>query len=75
MTKEKRIKLAIQKGFIYNAETGLIYSPFGKIITAKTNGYIKLYVIVNKKFYQIGAHQFAWYCVYKECVDQIDHVN
>jgi hypothetical protein len=75
MTREKKCKLAIKTGFTYNPETGLIYNRFGKIITAKTNGYINLYVNINKKFYGIGGHQFAWYCVYKECVEEIDHVN
>jgi hypothetical protein len=72
MTREEKCKLAIEMGYTYNPETGKIYSRFGREITGKFNtGYIK---INNNKFELVG-HQFAWYWVNKEIVEQIDHIN
>ena len=75
MTREERCLLAIERGYTYNPETGNIYSRFGKLIKYKNLGYIVLCLSVNKKTYHIGGHQFAWYWVYKECVDCLDHIN
>jgi len=75
MTREEKCKLAIERGFTYNPETGFIYNRHGKILKHKNIGYIRFGLTVNKKTYNIAGHQFAWYWVYKECVEQIDHIN
>ncbi len=75
MTREERCELAIERGYTYNLETGLIYNKHCKVLKHKNIGYIRLGLTVNKKTYNIGGHQFAWYWVYKECVEQIDHIN
>jgi hypothetical protein len=75
MTREERCKLAIEKGFTYDSETGLIYNRYGKELKKINKGYICFYVTkYDKKYYLLG-HQFAWYWVYKECVEEIDHIN
>lgn len=73
MTREEKCKLFTERGYTYDAETGKIYSRFGREITGKSNtGYIK---INNNKFELLG-HQFAWYCVYGNCdTDHLDHIN
>ena len=76
MTREERCKLAIERGYTYDAETGFIYSRFGNHITNKyIDGYIQIKIQINKKVYQIKGHQFAWFLVNKECVEEIDHIN
>ena len=75
MTREEKCKLAIERGFTYDSETGLIYNRFGKIVGRNHYGYIKIALYLNKKQYNLMAHQFAWYCVNNECVEEIDHIN
>jgi hypothetical protein len=75
MNREEKIKLAIEKGYTYNPETGIVYTPKNKKVSAKhTQGYIVM-CIWNGTRIQLLAHQFAWYCVYGEIVEQIDHIN
>jgi len=76
MTREERCKLAIEKGYTYDSETGLIKNKFGNKLQAKTsNGYVIFGVKINKKTFQIRAHQFAFYFVYGYCPEEIDHIN
>jgi hypothetical protein len=80
MTREEKCKLAIEKGFTYDSETGLLYNKFNKNIGTimngiRNNGYVKFSICLNKKPYNLYAHQFAWYWVYRECVEYIDHIN
>lgn len=76
MTREERCQLAIDKGYTYNPETGLITGASGKIITGKfKQGYINLNIYFKNKVYSIKGHQFAWYFVNKKCSEQIDHIN
>ncbi len=75
MTREEKCKLAIEKGFIYNSETGKVYSNRGKEITRRDKGYIIIQLSLNKKAYVLKGHQFAWYYMYKEVVETIDHIN
>ena len=35
MTREEKCKLAIERGYTYNPETGLIYSRFNRIINTR----------------------------------------
>ncbi len=73
MTREEKCKLAIEMGYTYDLETGKIYSRFDREIKSKhTQGYIK---IVSRKFGELLAHQFGWYFIHKEIVEEIDHIN
>ncbi len=75
MTREEKCKLAIERGYTYDPETGLIYNRYGKITKWTRQGYICLSLGINKKTQLLSAHQFAWYCINKECVEQLDHIN
>lgn len=77
MKREEKIKLAIEKGIKYNPETGKIFGVNNRELTAKNgSGYIMINLAIgNNKKVQLRAHQFAWYCVNKECVECLDHIN
>lgn len=75
MTREEICKLAIDRGFNYNPETGQIFGARGNEVIGKICGYINFKIRKNKICYTIRGHQFAWYWVNKECVDCIDHIN
>jgi hypothetical protein len=77
MTREEKCELAIERGVTYNPETGVVTGASGKEITRKhKEGYIIIALrINNNKVHNLLAHQFAWYWVNKECVEQIDHIN
>ena len=77
MTREEKCKLAIERGYTYNPETGLIYNRYGKISKSMNcnTHYIQLNIHINKKSFIVLGHQFAWYWVNKECVEEIDHIN
>ena len=77
MTREERCELAIERGYIYDFETGYIYNRYGKISKSiQAKGYVQIAAGVNKKTFQILGHHFAWYCVYGNCkTEQIDHIN
>jgi hypothetical protein len=75
MTREERCKLAIERGFKYNPETGEIFNRHGKKSKPNSKGYNIVFLRVNKIKYNIQGHQFAWYWVYKECAKEIDHIN
>ena len=75
MELEEKCKLAIEQGYSYNAEKGLVYGKKNKLLTSNDRGYMRLQLYVNNKVYRIRGHQFAWYWFYKECVKEIDHIN
>ena len=76
MTREEKCKLAIERGYTYDPETGLIYSRLKKILKKHdTKGYFVIGLTYNQKSYKLLAHQFAWYYIHKECVEQLDHIN
>jgi hypothetical protein len=75
MTREERCKLAIERGYTYDPETGFIYNKFGKTSKPLNHSYISIGIALNGKTYRILGHQFAWYWVNKECVEFIDHIN
>lgn len=73
MTREEKCLFAIQLGYIYNPENGEIKNKHGKILKSKNkDGYLYINVIQGTHLLQ---HQFAWYVVNKEVVNQIDHIN
>ena len=72
MTRLEKLEMAIEMGYTYNPENGKIYSRFGREISNKNNkGYL---IIYNRKF-TLRAHQFAFYFMNKEVVEEIDHIN
>jgi hypothetical protein len=76
MTREEKCELAIERGYTYDSETGFVYNRYGKISKSiHRKGYLQIQITLNKKNYHLLAHQFGWYWVYKECVEQIDHIN
>jgi len=77
MTREEKCLLAIEKGYTYNPETGEIFGMRGNVITRKTDsGYIDISIhLKDKKYLHLKGHIFGWYFIYKEIVDQIDHIN
>lgn len=76
MTREEKILMAIEKGYIYSPKTGQIISKNGVVVKNKhTKGYLRIDFTTNKKRYVLLAHQFAWYWVHKETLEMIDHIN
>lgn len=76
MTREEKCILAIEKGFTYDKETGIIYGIYGKIYNRKCgDGYIAMALYVNSKRFHLRGHQFAWYITNRKIVEQIDHIN
>lgn len=76
MTREEKCKSAIDKGYLYNPETGIVIGPRGNIISKKQNsGYIIIRMRIGHKRYDLLVHQFAWYVIFKEIVDCLDHIN
>jgi hypothetical protein len=75
MTREEKIKLAIEKGFTYDEMTGKIYGVRGNEIKSNCRGYNVITFLVSKKRIQLKAHQFGYYIKYNKVVDYIDHIN
>lgn len=75
MTRNEKCKIAIKKGFKYCPETGNVYGVKGAVIKKKINGYVALTIWVEGKRNYLYAHQFAWYVLYGEMAELIDHKN
>ena len=75
MTRLEKIELAIKKGITCNPETGEVFGVKGNLISKNHIGYIVIHMRHEKKSYNILAHQFIWYWVNKEIVEQIDHID
>lgn len=76
MTREDRIKLAIEKGFTYDENTGKIFSRFNREVIKKSiDGYITIGIDLDKKYINLKGHQFAYYIKYKKIVNCIDHID
>ena len=75
MTRKERCELAIEKGFTYNPKTGEILFKNEKKFIYNHSGYSKLYLYLGNNKFQLRGHHFAWYYMYKECVEEIDHIN
>lgn len=70
MTRLERCELAVELGYTYDPVSGKIFGPRGNEITGKQKEYI---VFVLECKYNLLGHIFAWYCMYGEVVDKIDH--
>lgn len=76
MTRLEKIELAIWKGFTYDPITGKIYGASGREIMSKSSvGYVIISLRENKKVHKLLGHQFAWYLIHNEIVEEIDHIN
>jgi hypothetical protein len=76
MERIDKIHLAIKKGITYNPLSGEIIGVKGKVLKAKDNqGYIYFGIWENNVTYRLYGHQFAWYSVYGELVNTLDHIN
>lgn len=72
----EKIKVAIEKGYTGNIQTGEVYDWKGKLVTRKTNyGYVQIAFRNNDKVINLKAHQFIWYLATGEVVECIDHIN
>jgi hypothetical protein len=74
MNREEKILMAIEKGYTCNPETGEVFGIRGKVIKTKSI-YTQISLYCNNKIYRLYAHQFIWYDVHKQVVEQIDHLN
>jgi hypothetical protein len=76
MTREERCKLAIKRGYSYDCKTGVVYNKYNKPVNyIQKDGYMKFSIRLNDKLFAIGNHRFAWYFIYNECPEEIDHIN
>jgi hypothetical protein len=76
MERKERCELAIKRGYSYNPETGIIYNKYNQEVNyVQKDGYMKFSVKSNNKCFGIGNHRFGWYFIYKECPEEIDHIN
>ena len=75
MTTEQKCILAINRGYTYDKNTGLVFSRFGSELKAIKNGYLYISIQIDKRKYQLYIHQFAWYYINKEVGESIDHIN
>jgi hypothetical protein len=76
MTRLEKCKLAIEKGITYKEETGEIFGVKGNVLKCKDKqGYICFGIWHENKTYKLYGHQFAWFVMYNELVEMIDHIN
>jgi hypothetical protein len=76
MDRIEKLKLAIEKGYTCNPETGEVFNKFGKQMLRKDRcGYYAISLSHNKKRYELRNHQFVWFWVNNEVVECIDHIN
>jgi hypothetical protein len=75
LTRIEKCKIALKKGYTYNSENGKIFGIKVNEITRKCQGYIYISISYNGFEFSLYGHQFAWFCVYNEIVDEIDHIN
>src|SRR6478609_1497147 len=76
LEREKKCLAAISQVYTYNPVSGKIFDNKGKEMTSKSSyGYTMISVKVEGKYLKLRGHQFAWYYIYKECVELLDHKN
>jgi hypothetical protein len=72
MTAEEKCKIAIEKGYTYNPDTGEVMGIKGSIINAISfHGYY--FIKINNK--QLKLHQLAFYITYNYLPAMIDHID
>ena len=75
MTRLEKCKHALDKGYTYNPTTGVIIGLKGNPIKRQCDGYIVINIRIDDKEYNLYGHQFGWYYVYREVVEELDHKN
>ena len=75
MTRNEKCQVAKTRGYSYNAETGLIVNKHGKQVQKNSGGYTVIQMTILDKKYYLYGHHFAWWSVYNECVQELDHIN
>ena len=76
MTTIEKCKLAIEKGYRYDENTGDVFGVRGGVIKRVNNfGYLAINLMYKNKCYNLIGHQFAWYFKYNELPPTIDHIN
>ena len=76
MNRLEKIQMAIDKGITCDPETGKVFGVKGKEITYEdAYGYVMIRFMFKRKGYSLKAHQFIWYCVNQEIVEEIDHID
>src|SRR6478609_3107466 len=75
MTRLEKILLAIDNGFTYNELTGVVKNSRGMPVKKRMNGYIVIGLYVDKKYYNLCAHQFGYYVSKGKIVKFLDHKN
>lgn len=76
MTRLEKLQYVIQKGYTYNPDTGFVTGLRGKQLQRKdNNGYICLAFKDKDIRFNLRAHILAWYWIYDEIVNEIDHIN
>jgi hypothetical protein len=75
MSKLELCKIAIDRGFKYDKETGKVIGVRGKEIKRKSYGYIDIAIIVDGVNKHLPAHQFAFYYTHGYIPELIDHID
>ncbi len=80
MDRLEILKIAKDKGWTYNPETGEVFSHKGKLLNGKKVQKNQTYIINRvvtgfKDSKTIYAHQFAWYYMTGEAPEMIDHIE
>jgi hypothetical protein len=75
MSREEKIKLAIDRGYVYDPESGIIHNKVGESLNSFSNGYNIICLRLGNKQYSLRCHQFAYYVVYNRMPNCIDHIN
>jgi hypothetical protein len=77
MTRLQKCEILKSKGYTYDSDTGLIYTPRGKETLSKDKrGYKMLAVNNSNHKFHLWGHHFAYFMVYGN-VDfiMLDHIN
>jgi hypothetical protein len=76
MERKEKCELAIKKGYTYNPDSGKVIGPYGReVIKIDGCGYVSISTKFKNKQLRLRVHQFGWYYIYGEIVEQIDHIN
>jgi hypothetical protein len=76
MTRLEKIQMAIEKGYTCDINKGVVYGVRGSELTRiGGKGYRDICFKINKKIYNLRAHQFIYYMATNKIVEQIDHIN
>lgn len=69
--------MAMEAGYKYDSETGIVTSPFGNSLRKPTRNNRIIASFVNKEGIdiQFRADLFAWYYHYGELLEDIEHID